>query len=391
MSLTEPRLGTHFASRRERGIEGLPTLSVTIDRGLVLRETLERRTETNLSAAEHLRVRPGDIVYNMMRMWQGASGLAEVDALVSPAYVVLAPKKTIDPRFASYLFKLPETIHRFWAYSYGLTDDRLRLYFNDFKRIPWDIPPLAEQKKIAEILITWDKAIETTEKLLANAEAQKRSLMQQLLTGKRRLKGFAGGWQEAPLGDLGSWSGGGTPSKSNAAFWGGGDIPWVSPKDMKAKRIFDTEDHITESAVCQSAVRIYPPGSILIVTRSGILRREVPVAIAMRKMAVNQDIKVLSPSPNISMEYVANVLWANNHRLLVECVKEGTTVESIDTPALMRFKVPIPPLEEQMEIAAMMSLLDKAICAHEARVAGLHTEKRALMQQLFTGKRRVTI
>lgn len=203
MTVQGPRLGDHFTSRRERGSDGLQTLSVTLDRGLVPRNSLERRTETNLSPKEHLRVRAGDIAYNMMRMWQGASGLAEIDALVSPAYVVLAPKKSVDPLFAAYLFKLPEMIHRFWAYSYGLTDDRLRLYFNDFKRIPWDIPPLPEQKKIAEILSAWDKAIETTEKLLANAEARKRALMQQLLTGKRRLKGFEGGkWRPFRLDEL---------------------------------------------------------------------------------------------------------------------------------------------------------------------------------------------
>ncbi|MER8816444.1 restriction endonuclease subunit S [Mesorhizobium sp. M0965] len=204
MNTTEPRLGDYFISRRERGKQGLPTLSVTLDRGLVRRDSLERRTDTTLTEEEHLRVYPGDIAYNMMRMWQGASGLAHEEALVSPAYIVLSPKKNVDPNFASYLFKLPEMIHRFWAYSYGLTDDRLRLYFNDFKRIPRALPPVVEQKKIVEILSTWDAAIETTEKLLANAEAQKRALMQQLLTGRRRLKGFESrAWKVAKLASFG--------------------------------------------------------------------------------------------------------------------------------------------------------------------------------------------
>ena len=181
------RLDQYFTSRRERGRDGLPTFSVTLDRGVIRRDELERKTDTNLTPEEHLRVYPGDIAYNMMRMWQGASGLIEHEAIVSPAYVVLAPKKGVDPRFASYLFKLPAMVHRFWAYSYGLTDDRLRLYPRDFGRIPWQLPSLPEQKKIADILSTWDAAIETTGKLLANAEAQKRALMQQLLTGKRRV------------------------------------------------------------------------------------------------------------------------------------------------------------------------------------------------------------
>ncbi len=87
------KLGDFFTIRRERGTPGLPMLSVTMNNGVVTRESLNRKMETNLSDEEHLLVRKDDIVYNMMRMWQGASGLADRDGLISPAYVVLAPKK----------------------------------------------------------------------------------------------------------------------------------------------------------------------------------------------------------------------------------------------------------------------------------------------------------
>ncbi len=146
---------------------------------------------------------PGDIAYNMMRMWQGASGLADEEAIVSPAYVVLAPKNNIDPRYAAYFDKTPKMIHRFWAYSYGLTNDRLRLYPKDIQRVPVEIPPLPEQRKIAEILSTWDRAIKTTEALLATARNQKLALMQSLLTGNRRFPEFVGQeWKEVRLGDV---------------------------------------------------------------------------------------------------------------------------------------------------------------------------------------------
>jgi len=131
--------------------------------------------ETNLSDEEHLLVRKDDIVYNTMRMWQGASGLADRDGLLSPAYVVLAPKKGIDPLYASYLFKSSRFIYLFWAYSYGLTSDRLRLYFNDFKSIPVNIPPLPEQIKTGNILSTWDKAIEKLEALITTKQKRKKS------------------------------------------------------------------------------------------------------------------------------------------------------------------------------------------------------------------------
>src|ERR1017187_1434864 len=105
------KLGKVFKSRRERGHDGLPTISVTLNNGLVLRESLDRKTDTTLSPEEHLLVRKGDIAYNMMRMWQGASGLAHFDALVSPAYIVLEPKSGVDAVFASYLLKSPRMMY----------------------------------------------------------------------------------------------------------------------------------------------------------------------------------------------------------------------------------------------------------------------------------------
>ena len=111
------RLGDLFSSRRERGDAGLPTLSVTQHDGLVNREDLDRKQDTTLTENEHLRVKPGDIAYNMMRMWQGAFGLADRDGLVSPAYIVLRPKhELIDPRFFSYLFKNSRMSYLFYFF-----------------------------------------------------------------------------------------------------------------------------------------------------------------------------------------------------------------------------------------------------------------------------------
>src|SRR4051812_15333398 len=96
---------------------------------------------------------------------------------------------------------------------------------------------------------------------------------------RRDRPALAPGWRWESLGDLGEWRGGGTPSKADARFWSGGSIPWVSPKDMKQERIADSEDHITPTALRESAARLIAPGSVLVVTRSGILERVLPVAV----------------------------------------------------------------------------------------------------------------
>lgn len=141
------------------------------------REQLDRKQDTSLTPEEHLLVKPGDIAYNMMRMWQGAYGLADREGLVSPAYVVLKPNDRVDPQYAAYLLETPRLLYLLWAYSYGLTDDRLRLYFPDFAAIKVKISPISEQKRIATILRAWERTALVLGQLGENSKRFKRALL----------------------------------------------------------------------------------------------------------------------------------------------------------------------------------------------------------------------
>jgi type I restriction enzyme S subunit len=138
------------------------------------------------------------------------------------------------------------------------------------------------------------------------------------------------GWVWARLGDLGRWTGGGTPSKSNASFWTNGTIPWVSPKDMKTDLVGDTADRITEEAVENSTASIVPANSVLMVVRSGILNHTFPVAISDRQVTLNQDMRALIPFEGINPRYLALALRRLQRQILNECSKDGTTVASIE-------------------------------------------------------------
>ena len=183
------------------------------------------------------------------------------------------------------------------------------------------------------------------------------------------------GWAWAPLGELGEWVGGGTPRKSVASYWDG-DIPWVSPKDMKVERIVETEDHISQTALDGSATNLLPQGAVLVVTRSGILRHTLPVAVAERAVALNQDLKALIPDPGVDPAYVAWSLRWSADRILRECSKAGTTVSNIETSRLLAFQVPLAPLHEQSRIVA----------AIEEQLSRLDAADRSLAQ----AKRRLT-
>lgn len=176
-------LGELFSERKESGIPGLPILSVTMNAGMVARSELGRRIESELADESHALVRKDDIAYNMMRMWQGVSGLAPCDGLVSPAYVVLKPSDRIDPLFASYLFKMPETIRLFHRYSQGLTDDKLRLYFEQFAAIKITIPDsVQKQREIASLIATLDVRIAQSVAITESLRSAKRATCQDILT-----------------------------------------------------------------------------------------------------------------------------------------------------------------------------------------------------------------
>ncbi|MCO8061722.1 restriction endonuclease subunit S [Acinetobacter lwoffii] len=180
-------LGSLFSKRRDKGISGVPTYSVTLNNGIVNRDDLERDTPTNLSPQEHLLVKKNDLAYNMMRMWQGALGLAPTDGIVSPAYVVLKPsEQKTNSNFFEYYFKRNRQIHNFWAYSQGLTEDRLRLYFDDFKVIKINAPSKEEQTKIASFLSAVDEKIAQLAQKHELLSQYKQGMMQKLFSQQIR-------------------------------------------------------------------------------------------------------------------------------------------------------------------------------------------------------------
>ncbi|MGH3652304.1 restriction endonuclease subunit S [Glutamicibacter sp.] len=161
-------------------------------------------------------------------------------------------------------------------------------------------------------------------------------------------------WKQVRFKDLGTWYGGGTPSKSNPAFWESGHVPWLSPKDMGAEVLVDTKDHVTEAAVVGSSTKLVPAGSVAVVTRSGILERTIPVALVPFATTMNQDMKAVVPREGIDARWIAWGLRAFERDLMRTTRKSGTTVASIEMPRWYEFELPVPPLEEQRRIVAIL-------------------------------------
>ncbi|MGB0409405.1 MAG: restriction endonuclease subunit S [Opitutales bacterium] len=184
----EVRLGDIFKERKEAKRDDLELLAVTGNGGVVKRDGLNRKDTSSEDKSKYKRVCPGDIAYNTMRMWQGVSGLSKFEGIVSPAYTIVTPSNVMDPTFSAYFFKLPETVSLFRRYSQGLVNDTLNLKYPNFKVIKVTIPERDEQEAIGQALAACDDEITLQQNKLEQLKQQKKGLMQQLLTGKVRVK-----------------------------------------------------------------------------------------------------------------------------------------------------------------------------------------------------------
>jgi type I restriction enzyme S subunit len=163
------------------------------------------------------------------------------------------------------------------------------------------------------------------------------------------------GWEWVRLGDIGTIIGGGTPSKNNEEYWSG-DIPWVSPKDMKVDYISTAELNISELAVTNSSVRIIPNNSILFVVRGMILAHTFPVAINKREVTINQDMKSIS-SNLFNIDFLLYLMKGMSHQILVLVDRSSHGTCKLVSEKLFGLQIPLPPLSEQGRINSRISEL----------------------------------
>lgn len=173
------------------------------------------------------------------------------------------------------------------------------------------------------------------------------------------------------LEDVVRFAGGGTPSKRRAEFWSG-NIPWVSPKDMKSAVVTTSQDKITQIAIDSSATKWIPENATLIVVRSGILARTVPICLAGCDLTVNQDLKALIPGKTVHPRYLMLFLKSREADLLAS-VTNSATVHRLSTATLKSLEIALPPLDEQKRIVAVLdqafAALDRARANAEANLS----------------------
>lgn len=192
-------------------------------------------------------------------------------------------------------------------------------------------------------------------------------------------------WQHRILGDCLKLISGGTPSKARNEYWGG-DIPWISCKDMKVAHIHDAEDHLTTLGA-NNGTRLVPENTILFVVRGMILAREFPVAMTKREVAFNQDLKAVRPADFIDTEFLFHWFRANTYEILGRVDEAGHGTKRLQTDRLLSLQISVPPLPIQRRIAGILSAYDDLIENCQRRIAILEGMARALYREWFVSFR----
>lgn len=254
------------------------------------------------------------------------------------------------------------------------------------------VPPLSEQKKIAQILSTWDKAISTTEQLLANSQQQKKALMQQLLTGKKRLSDDKA-WQKIPLEQVAEIRTGVAKGKTglkDPVF-----VPYLRVANVQdgyinldeIKKIEIERNKMDRFSLKKGDVLMNEGGDFDKLGRGDVWLGQIDPCLHQNH------VFAVRPDPNIMDSSFLAAFAASYYgkTYFLSCAKRSTNLASINSTQLKKFPVLVPSLKEQKKIAAVLTTADQEITTLQQKLDALKQEKKALMQQLLTGKRRVKI
>ena len=362
--------GDIYTERKEPGDENLPLLMVSIHSGVSDGEVdaaeLPKQVKRIEDKSQYKKAVSGDLVFNMMRAWQGAIGTVRTTGMVSPAYIVAEPNDKVNPLFMDYYSRTPQMINQIGRQSYGVTDFRKRLYWDSFAPISCTLPPIEEQQKIAAILTTQDRVIELKGKRLAEKQRQNKYLMQQLLTGKKRLPGFAFEVEKTNIKAISTYSVS-TISQTTLESYEGKQLYPVFNANSIAGHVDFYENECPYISIIKDG--------------AGIGR----VRLCEAKSSTIGTMGCIHARKGISIIFLYYLL----EQVDFNKYSNGSTIPHLYYKDYSCEKVRIPDIKEQAAIAEVLSTADREIELLQQDIEQEKQKKKALMQLLLTGIVRV--
>ena len=383
------RIGDIYDERSERGAADMELLSVTMNGGVIQRSEIEGKDNSSEDKSNYKVVRKGDMVYNSMRMWQGANGVSSYDGIVSPAYTVLTAKVSICNEYFAALFKNYKLINEFRKNSQGMTSDTWNLKYPQIETIKIYLPDVAEQEKVASMLVTLDKRIAAQATLVEQLKKYKRGLsdtlffqiaqspdcvivkfgeafelLQNNTFSREELTDIPSSVQNIHYGDV--------LIKYGAVVNIATDMPpYIKPSN-------DLQKFSRTSYLCD--------GDVVFADTA----EDYSVGKAAEIVGVN-GVSVLSglhtipcrPFKRFQPMYLGYYFNSSLFRAQIYPLVQGTKVSSISKGELVKVSVHIPNEGDQRRLASMLYSLDLRIVHEEQQVKALTDARAAFLQQLF--------
>ena len=368
------RIGDIYAERSERGAADMELLSVTMNGGVMQRSEIEGKDNSSEDKSNYKVVRKGDMVYNSMRMWQGANGVSPYDGIVSPAYTVLTAKLPICNEYFAALFKNYKLINEFKKNSQGMTSDTWNLKYPQIKTIKVYLPRVTEQEKVASLLVTLDKRIAAQATLVEQLKKYKRGLLNKVFSN---INGNI--YPTVYLSKVADFLQGLTYSPSDVSV--SGYLVLRSSNIQNGVLSFDdcvyVDKKVDESlqVKCDDVIMCVRNGSKKLVGKTALIPNNMAMTTWGAFMMIIRS--------KLNDTYIFHYL--NSQMFFSQVFKDtGTaTINQITKGILNECKLPLPPETARKQISKMLSSFDVKIQNAEMCLTTLVELKKALLQQLF--------
>ena len=300
---------------------------------------------------------------------------------------------SIYGEYLAYALRSTDVNQQFVQRANGSTRFGLTAGVINDAKVP--VPPLAEQKKIAQILSSVDEAIEATQAVIDQTRRVKEAMLQTLLTrglGHTRFKQTEIGeipeaWEVRRLGDVADVCNGSTPSRTNRRYWENGTVPWVASGKVNDYLVVEPSEYVTEAALAECSIKLLPAGTIIL----GMIGQGRTRGMSARLMfpsTINQNLAGVVPGDAVLSEFLHATLEFEYAALRAS--GRGSNQDALNCSIVKAFPIRIPPIHEQTQIVQFLTRLDWMIARNEEFRDAAGTLKSALLQTLLSGQTRVT-
>ena len=362
------RIGDIYAERSQRGASDMELLSVTMNDGVKPRSEIEGKDNSSEDKSNYKIVRKGDMVYNSMRMWQGANGISPCDGIVSPAYTVLMPKQEINNGYFAALFKSANLINEFRKNSQGMTSDTWNLKYPQIETIKVQIPSVSEQDKVSEMFSVLDERIAAQSQLVESLKKYKRGLLSAVFS-------------------------------QNVSMFSTADFYAFSELAVRRSEKYDPKcnahavcielEHIEQEtgriigSTCadyQNSIKtVCKPGDVMFGKLRPYLRK---YAFVQKECVCSLEIWSLIPTDIVIPKYLFYLIQSEAF-MKVANVSSGTKMPRAEWSTIAKSGYLIPSKDDQQATVDILETTDRIIVSHVASYDRLIEYKKGLLQRLF--------